>query len=41
MEIGLVTIRPRMTTGRVELAPEHPERQRRMTGKQGVKLSDS
>jgi hypothetical protein len=30
-----------MTTRRVELAPEHPDRQQRMTGERGVEPSDS
>jgi hypothetical protein len=30
-----------MTTRRVELAPEHPGRQQRMTGERGVEPSDS
>jgi hypothetical protein len=41
MEIDPAAIRPGMTTRRVELAPERPDRQRRMTGERGVKPSDS
>ena len=41
MEIDPATIRLGMTTRRVELAPEHPDRQRRMTGERGVKPFDS
>jgi hypothetical protein len=37
MEIDPATIHLGMTTRRVELAPERPDRQRRMTGERGVK----
>jgi hypothetical protein len=37
MEIDPAAIDPGMTTRRVELAPERPGRQRRMTGERGVK----
>ena len=41
MEIDPATIHLGMTTRRVELAPERPGRQRRMTGERRVKPSDS
>jgi hypothetical protein len=41
MEIGPATIRLGMTARHVELAPERPDRQRQMTGKRGIKPSDS
>ena len=37
MEIDPATIHLGMMTRRVELAPERPDRQRRMTGERGVK----
>jgi hypothetical protein len=37
MEIDSATIHLGMMTRRVELAPERPDRQRRMTGERGVK----
>jgi hypothetical protein len=37
MEIDPATIHLGMTMRRVELAPERPDRQRRMTGERGVK----
>jgi hypothetical protein len=41
IQIDTATIDLGMTTRRVELAPERPGRQQRMTGERGVEPSDS